>query len=403
MNKRLVTLQFTQVPALIAVHFFIGFIFWYGIEKIFLSNILHIGPTGISAIVVLYTAMTLLLDVPASVIADRWGRKKMIVLAVLLFTAANIILGLSQDFAMYLLGTAVWALFSVSFYGTFEALLFDSLKAEKRESEFQKVDAWSRFFFMIGIGIASIASGFLAEYFGLRNAYFFTIIPLIVALIVLIFVKEPKVSHDDEVEDITRRGYLGHLAQAFKVVWRTPELRLVMFGTIALFFIQTPMYEFNQYIYIELLRSPVLVGIAGGAIGGFVLALGFYVASRKLFRPSILLVVIGAAIISFALLSNNASLVFVAIALAGGAMLENALQTELQHSTTSRTRASVTSAVYFAGNVLIVPFVFLFGAVAEGQSIWFAYVIDGIVVTLMALAYIILSRYLRIPIVDKRL
>lgn len=392
MNKRWLPSKFTQVPALIAVHFLIGFIFWYGIEKIFLSDVLHVGPTGVSAIVILYMVMTLVLDVPASVIADRWGRKKMIVLAVVLFLAANIVLALSQNFTMYLAGTALWALFTVSFYGTFEALLFDSLKAEGREDSFQKVDAWSRFFFMIGIGIASIASGFLADQFGLRNVYFFTLIPLALAIVTLLFVKEPKVSHDDETEDVTKRGYLGHLVHAFKLVWKMPKLRLIMFGAIILFFIQTPMYEFNQYIYIELFKSPVLVGIFGGVIGGFVLALGFFIAVRKSFRSDILMVTIGLAIIGIALLSNHFSLIFVSIALGSVAMLENALQTQLQHSTTSRTRASVTSAVYFAGNVLIIPFIALFGAIAQNQTIWLAYLVDGVVVVLMAAAYIFMSK-----------
>lgn len=386
------TSRFTQVPALIAVHFLIGFIFWYGVEKIFLSDILSIGPTGISVIVTLYMAMTLILDVPASVVSDRWGRKRMIVLSVLLFVAANIVLGASQNFAVYLVGTALWALFTVSFYGTFEALLFDSLKAEGREASFQKVDAWSRFFFMIGIGIASIMSGFLADQFGLRSVYFFTLIPLLIALVALVFVKEPKVSHDDEVEDVTKRGYFGHLLHAFKIVWKNPKLRLVMFGTIVLFFAQTPMYEFNQYIYIELFKSPVLVGIAGGAIGGFVLAIGFLIAIKKTFSPTILLVLISGAVTCLALFANNFSLVFVAIALASIAMLENALQTHLQHATTSRTRASVTSAVYFAGNVLIIPFIVIFGLIAQNQSIWIAYVVAGGVLILMTTAYVILSK-----------
>lgn len=390
--SRLAKIPRGQIPSLIALHFFVGFVFWYGIEKIFLSTQLHVGPTGVAAIVILYMVMTLVLDVPASVVADRWGRRRMLVLAVSLFIAANIVLGLAQNFTMYLLGTALWALFTVSFYGTFEAILFDSLKAEGRQSSFQKVDAWSRFFFMIGIGIASIASGFIADHFGLRNVYFSTLIPMILALICLAFVKEPQVTHDDETEDVMKRGYLGHLLHAFVLVWKTPKLRLVMFGIIALFFIQTPMYEFNQYIYITLLKSPVLVGIAGGVIGGFVLALGFYIAVRKSFQPRALMVVIGLAITSLALLANNLSLVFVAIALASVAMLENALQTELQHATTSRTRASVTSAVYFAGNVLIIPFIALFGAVAQGQSIWSAYAIDGVVVIALTILYIFFSK-----------
>jgi len=381
-----------QVPSLITLHFFVGFVFWYGIEKIFLANQLNIGPSGIAVIVTLYMVMTLVLDVPASVLADRWGRRRMLTVAVFCFILANIVLGSSQTFTMYLIGTALWAFFTVSYEGTFEAILFDSLKEEGREKEFQKIDAWSRLFFMLGIMISSIASGFLANWLGLRDVYFVSIIPLICGLLALAIMHEPKVHHDDEAEEMVKKGYFAHLFGAFSSVWNSPKLRLVMFGTIILFFIQTPMYEFNQYIYILLFKTPVLVGIFGG-LAGFYLAIGFFVAikRKRTFNIRILLLFVGIALIFVATLANNFSLLFLALALASGSILENALQAELQHSTTSRTRASVTSAVYFVGNVLIVPFIFLFGAVAQNDSLWLAYLIDGGVVLAMALGYFFLS------------
>lgn len=378
-----------QVPSLIALHFFVGFVFWYGIEKIFLANQLSIGPTGIAAIVTLYMVMTVVLDVPTSVIADRWGRRRMLVVAVIFFILANIVLGGSQTFFVYLIGTALWALFEVSYEGTYEAILFDSLKQENREKDFQKIDAWSRLFFMLGIAISSVASGFLADRLGLRNVYFVTIIPLVFALLALAFVQEPKVRHD-ETEDLVRRGYLSDLLHAFGSMWNNPKLRLVMFGTVILYFIQTPMYEFNQYIYIRLFQSPVLVGIFGG-LAGFVLAIGFLIAIKRPFSPRLLLLMTGIAITVVATLANNFSLFFLAFALIAGSILENSLQTQLQHATSSRTRASVTSAVNFVGNVLIVPFIFLFGAVAQNNSIWQAYLIDGGVVLAMALGYFLLT------------
>jgi MFS family permease len=382
-----------QVPSLIALHFFVGFVFWYGIEKIFLAHQLNIGPSGIAVIVTLYMVMTLVLDVPASVLADCWGRRRMLTIAVFCFILANIVLGSSQTFTMYLVGTALWAFFTVSYNGTYEATLFDSLKEENREKDFQKIDAWSRLFFMLGITISSIASGFIANWLGLRDVYFASIVPLICALVALAIIHEPSVHHGDEVEEVMKKGYISHLLHAFSTVWNSPTLRLVMFGAIILFFIQTPLYEFNQYVYILLFKTPVLVGIVGG-LGGFVLAIGFFIAIRRKrpFSIRILVLLAGVAMTMEALLANNYSLFFLAVALIAGSILENALQTELQHATTSRTRASVTSAVYFVGNVLIVPFIFLFGAVAQNDSIWLAYLITGGVVLAMALGYFLLSR-----------
>ena len=382
----------TQVRSLIALHFFVGFVFWYGIEKIFLTNQLNIGPTGIAAIVTLYTIVTLFLDVPASVIADRWGRRNMLVVAIICFILANLVLGSAQSFIAYLGGTALWAFFSVCYGGIYEEMLFDSLKEEKREKQYQKVIAWSSLFFMVGIAISSLVSGFLADKLGFRNVYFLSIIPLIFGLVVLHRIHEPRVHRDDELaEQIIKTGYFVQLAQAFRVVWQTPRLKLVMFGMVIMFFIQTPLYEFNQYIYITLFKVPVIVGIFGG-IAGFLLALGHYIAIKRSFHPRTLLLITGLSITMVAILANNYALFFLAFVLVGSSMIENALATELQYVTTSRTRASVTSAVYFAGNVLIVPFIFLFGFVAEHQSIWQAYLIDGIVVVALVCIYIISQR-----------
>jgi MFS family permease len=342
--------------------------------------------------------MTLALDVPASVIADRWGRKRMLTVAVICFILANIVLGSAQTFLVYLIGTALWALFEVSYSGTYEAILYDSLKAEKREKAFQKIDAWSRVFFMLGITISCIASGFIANWLGLRSVYFLTVIPLTFALInLVIFIREPKVNHDDEVGDVIKRGYFMHLIHAFVTMWQSPKLRLVMFGTIILFFAQTPMYEFNQYIYITLFHTLQLVGLFGG-FACLVQVIGFLIATRRPFNPMVLLLLIGIAIATVAILTNHFSLLFLAFALAAVSIIENALQAQLQHATSSRTRASVTSAVYFVGNVLIIPFIFLFGFVAQNDSIWQAFLIDGGVVLAMALGYFLLTaRRVSIP------
>lgn len=384
-------LSSVQIPSLIALNFFVGFVFWYGIEKIFLASELGIGATGIAAIVTLYTVLTLILDVPASVIADRWGRKRMLVVAVVLFILANIVLGASPTFFVYLLGTVLWALFTVSYNGTYEAILFDSLKEQQREKNFQKIDAWSRLFFMVGIAISSMASGFLVDEFGIRSAYFLAVIPFIFALGTLLLVREPRVHHDDDVaEDVLKRGYVTHLLHAFKTVLKSPQLVLVAFGMIILAFIQTPMYEFNQYVYIELFSVPTLVGIFGG-LSAAMLAIGFLIAIKRTFNPRILLLLVGLAIIIFALLANNASLFFISFIMVSIAIIENGLQTQLQHSTTSRTRASVTSAVLFAGNVLIVPFVVFFSLIAQNNSIWLAYLITGGVVLALSLGYFIFT------------
>lgn len=378
-----------QIWLLILFRFSVGFTFWYGIEKLFLRDELQVGPQGIAYIAAVYMVTTLLLDVPAGVLADRWGRKRTLVLSVVLFIIANILLGASTSLVWYLAATFFWALYNVTIDGTFQALLFDSLKERGSEQRFQKIDALAGVAFMLGVTISSLASGVLAEQVGLREVYYVSILPLFVALGCLFFVREPKVTHDEH--DAIIKGYWRHLSGAFGEVIRSPRLRLSVVGMVGLYFILTPLYEFQQYVFIALFDSVVIVGALNG-LSGFFLAVGFTIALYKKV-PILLLLVAGVTCMGTILVSQNTIALGALAALAIVAtLLQNSVSTELQHATRSRTRAAVTSAVNLIGNTMMLPYVFLFGAMAELWSIWLAYGVTAGVLVIIATSYFILMR-----------
>src|SRR5665213_4130761 len=81
---------------LYGIYFFIGMIFWYGIEKIFLTRVLHFGPSIIAYIVIVYGVIQITLNVPTGLLADRWSRKGMVVVSLLILLVSTTILGTSS-------------------------------------------------------------------------------------------------------------------------------------------------------------------------------------------------------------------------------------------------------------------------------------------------------------------
>lgn len=377
-----------QIRLLTVINFCVGFVLWYGIEKVFLRDELGVGPVGVAQIVIAYMATTLLLDVPAGVIADRWGRKKMLATAIALLGLAGVIAGLSQNFLHYLVATVVWGLFAVAYYGTYEALLFDSLKAQGREKSYQKVDAAARMWFMVGIAISSLISGYVAEQIGLRLTYMTILIPVAVGLYCAVKLYEAKhVEEGDDAADQAKTHY-QHFISAFADIARSRSLLLIAFGILLMYLIQTPMYEFTQYVYLELTSSTTLVGVLNGA-SGIALAIGFLIALRRSFSQYLILPLLLVAAVSIGVFQNYVSVVAIFVLYTLMSLFENQVYTELQHSTKSSNRAAVTSAANFVANTAIIPVVIVFGAIAE-RSIWTAYLSLSVLSCLLIGLYIAL-------------
>lgn len=378
-----------QLAKLYTISFLVGFVLWYGVEKLFLQNQLGVGPSAIAAIIAIYMTLTLVLDVPAGVLADRWGRKNMLVAAIGFFIAADIVLGSSTSFLMYCAGTVLWGLFTVSYYGTYEALLFDTAKHLKRKGEYSRINATQKAYFMLGIAISSILAGFIASQLSMQASYYLSIIPLLIAGVVALSLTEPP--RDDGDDESIEEETVSHWKQTFraiKEVAATRVLRSIALSMLVLMAMQNPIYEFGQYVYMAAFNGdPFLVAVVNG-VGGLMLVVGFLLARCYTGKYVVFAIAMIAAIALMAVLQNIAGVGMLMIALLLMPLMENTVQVSVQHAVTSKRRATMTSAINFVSNVFVVPFAFVFAYVAEHASIWTAY---GM---LAAVAAVILGIYL---------
>jgi len=89
---------------------------------------LHRGITlsQIFYLAIIYSVVTLLFEVPSSYMADRWGRKKTLLVGIVVLLLSWLVFLFAYSFLMFAVGTSFFAVYIACFSGTVEALLYDS-------------------------------------------------------------------------------------------------------------------------------------------------------------------------------------------------------------------------------------------------------------------------------------
>lgn len=71
-----------RLAPLFIAKFLLCFVFWYSIEKLFMYSI-GFNDASIGLMAAIYAVMSVLMEVPSGVLADRWSRKGVMILSAL--------------------------------------------------------------------------------------------------------------------------------------------------------------------------------------------------------------------------------------------------------------------------------------------------------------------------------
>jgi MFS family permease len=357
----------SNISKLYAVNFLTGLVFWYAIEKLFMQSI-GISPIGIAINASVFYMVVILFDVPSGVLADRWNRKYTMMLSILCLGGGSVLLGASSTFTHYLLGTALWSGYIVLSSGTYQAMMYDSLAEHDDEKHYDKHQGRSFGLFLAGIGVSSLAGGYIAELVSLRSTYFLSAIPALVTLAVIATMKEPAF-HKQQIGT----KFIAHVKQSAAIIL---SQRLVLNLAALLVFLGLQRNSINEYsglYYIALSFSAITMGYvnAGKWLAG---ALGQVVA--PLLGRTRTLLLVPAAFVLFAVFSGIEHSIGIAIFFLISfisSMIENQTEAAIQDQTPSALRATTISAISFTTNVFLIPLGLLFGWLAETYSIYRAY------------------------------
>src|SRR5580698_6634925 len=109
--------------------FFLGVNFWAPVEKLFLS---HIGFTTatVGLLAATYAVVVPFLEIPSGIVADRWSRRGILMIADLALAASALVGGLSTNVATYLVAALLLGCYFALQSGTADSIIYDVLVEE---------------------------------------------------------------------------------------------------------------------------------------------------------------------------------------------------------------------------------------------------------------------------------
>jgi MFS family permease len=334
-------------------NFLTGLVFWYGIEKLFLSSI-GIGPADIGWMLAAYTVLALILDIPAGILADRWSRKGTLVIAIVCLALSALFQGASTDTTLYLIGYLFYAVYLVCTSGTYHALVYDTAYEEGQADKYSKIMGKAYALFLCGAGVANMASGFLGA-IDLRLPFWLTLVPCVINIALILSIKEPQFHKSQQKSHI-----ILQLGDATKAILRVALLRSLV-GIYTIFAVSELFkQDFSQLYFLAFNNQAVLLGMFWAAYA-FAWAFGNLIAHRIKDRLNLLLIISFGTLPLMSVWHSPWALGIFLVQAAAAAAAHILIETQVQNSTPSAVRASTLSVLATSERLVRLPGSFLFG------------------------------------------
>jgi len=168
-----------------------------------------------------------ILEIPTGALADHIGRKPVLVLAALANTAGVILYASAQDIYIFLLAEFLWAFALALLSGADESMLYDSLKAMRKDKLSKKILGRYYSAEVLGIVAAAPLGSIIAAAFGVRWPMMLMGIPFAAAFLIALTLHEP----------VIRRkmpGYIQTLKKGVRYFYSHGVLRILAFDSVTI-------------------------------------------------------------------------------------------------------------------------------------------------------------------------
>jgi MFS family permease len=358
----------TRLVPLYVATFFQNLALWVPIEKLFMTSI-GFNAASVGAMAAVYAVVVPMLEVPSGVLADRWSRRGVLMLACLAAIAAVVVGGLSQSVPAYMVSAVFLGVFFALQSGTLESIVYDTVLEETGDSEaFERTIGRVRVIESLALVASALAGGVIAEILPLRTTYFLTAPLLVVSAAMLFRFREPRLHKTEEPEPLRRQ-----IAATYRTILAGGQLRLIVALTIVSSLLMQGMLEFGPLWLVALAVPPFLYGPHWAGLTG-ALGMGGIVGARAWFTEQWAVRILGVALVAcgviLALSQHVLLVVSVQVLLTLLVVAVSIPVTRSLHDAVPSTiRAGVASGVGTLTWLAFVPFALVVGAVAQSGGI----------------------------------
>lgn len=330
-------------------------IFWYAIEKILWSES---GITAQQIIVLGIVAQSsqVFIEVPSSVIADRWSRRKSLIASSVFMLLCICVVLSARSFASFAFMSLLWAVYFSLQSGTVNAYIYDLLKEKGEEAQYRKALSRYASFQVFGLLVSSLGASLFVEAGNYLTPYLATIPPTLLAIGILWKMPEPAL----ERSMLSQGTMASHIKSARNVIAAKRWLGFIFVALGCVIAGRFLWYEYYQLFSLERGMAPIVFGLllAMIHIGNIV---GSEFAHRtenpnRVLRASLALALSSTMLLMF--VSAPLGIVAcLAVCFVGSQAATIVLDESLQHETPSELRATTLSLASLLSRVI-----FAFGA-----------------------------------------
>lgn len=217
--------------------------------------------SAISALLIIWSLPGLLLEVPSSILADRWNRRNLMVAGTLLKALCFLLWCFSGSFSGFAAGFLLWGIGGALCSGTEEAWLYDALKADGKESEFDRIWGESTFYYQMSVGIAFIIGSIIAAH-SMQTALWISVIFTAASAFTAAFLPEYNF-HRTSKEYHGFKDYIATLKDGISFCWKHPTVSILTGLNVTVLVTAGVLDEYDQLIVRSMGVPFALVGLWG--------------------------------------------------------------------------------------------------------------------------------------------
>jgi len=322
---------------------------------------------NVAIILAVRTFCGMLFEIPFGAVADLFGRKKTLMMSGFIAIISLIFLSIGGSMFIFIIYAIFYALARSLLNGTDTALMYDSLKIMRRETNFQKIIAINNGCWQTGAAFGSLIGGVLAAV-SLRLPVLYTFIPFTLAFVLTFFINEPPYKKE------SHRNVFLHMSNTAKLLVKNGLLTL-FFATILLFAFSESSFNFNS-IFMNFKNIPL---IYFGIVFALCFILGFlssFLSSHylnKIFGDKNMLlvsIIMSPLMTIFATITNGIyCVVFIVLSSIFFSMRLPIIMDLYNKKTPSKNRATMLSCVSFGSTLGITLYAPIFGYMVDLYNI----------------------------------
>ncbi|TCC47410.1 MFS transporter [Kribbella capetownensis] len=343
--------------------------FWVPVEKLFMSGIGFDAAT-IGVMAAAYAALVPVMEVLSGVLADRWSRRGVLMVAGVALLVSVFIGAISQNVVTYIVAALILGIYFAMYSGTVEAVVYDVVVEETGAgAEYERRIGWVRFVESVALVGSALAGGWIAAALSPRATYFLTLPFAALYLVALSRFCEPRLHRTSE-----RTSLRDHLVVTYRAITDRGRLVPIAAATVMSAMILQAMYEFGPLWLVTLKAEAGYYGPFWALLVGMIGVGGLLASRLHLERPlsvAIVVVTMLAACLTMTTSRSLAALTAAMVALTLALVVIGIHLSQLMHDAVPSTiRTGVASGISAVSWLLFTPFALVFGAVSKYAGVY---------------------------------